>query len=659
MNGVQDVFIYAASCQEQIESYIRQSRWTPIARTCPFSTLEFIRVSDARSPGDFLRDLDKRGLIEGDFILVNGDLISNISLDGPLAAHRARKEANRDSIMTLVLREGGEGEHRAKVNGTTPVFALAPRQNRCLHYEEISPMQEDHFVSLDPDLLKEPELEIRTDLIDAQIDICTPDVLALWSESFDYELPRANYLHGVLKDFELNGKMIHTEIINHGYSARASNLQMLDAISRDVMAGWTHPFVPDSNLMKQHCYQLYDDRVYKEDDVDVHFDSVVSDAVVGKDTRIGANTTITNSIIGRNCTIGRDVQITDSFIWDDAIIQDGASVHHAIIADFTVIGKNARVESGSLVGSGVSVSENITLPASSVVSLLSAKCTPLDTDTKLLGPQGKGARFVDPDVEDLESDDPVRMQLPLDYCAGNYEIYASSISTLASEGDDDFSDDDSQAASKAQRRSRLSSFASDDSESIGASNFLSESIHGLLEVLRGEGGNFDSEKLEFMSLRLASNASDDAVRRSVATAFVRRAVELMNTEGGGLETNKAARTVLTERKGAKTFVAEVGVGGGSVPEQVDFAVAVQKACVSISKVIELTKAGALCSALFQQMYSEDVLEEEGILGWWKDVRATEGDAMDQVKSKCKALVDWLEQASEEESDEESDDDDDE
>ena len=133
----------------------------------------------------------------------------------------------------------------------------------------------------------------------------------------------------------------------------------------------------------------------------------------------------------------------------------------------------------------------------------------------------------------------------------------------------------------------------------------------------------------------------------------------MNAEGGGLETNKAARTVLTERPGAKTFVAEVGVGGGSVPEQVDFALAVQKACVSISKVIELAKAGALCSALFQQMYSEDILEEEGILGWWKDARATEGDAMDQVKGKCKALVDWLEQASEEESEEESDDDDDE
>jgi translation initiation factor eIF-2B subunit epsilon len=167
--GVQEVFIYASSHQEQIENYIRQSRWTPIARACPFSSLEFIKVSNARSIGDFLRDLDKRNVIEGDFVLVHGDLVSNISLDKPLAAHRARKEANRDSIMTLVLREGGEDEHRTQVKGITPVFVVDPQAKRCLHYEEINPFQSEHYVGLDPELLKTPELEIRTDLIDAQI----------------------------------------------------------------------------------------------------------------------------------------------------------------------------------------------------------------------------------------------------------------------------------------------------------------------------------------------------------------------------------------------------------------------------------------------------------------------------------------------------------
>ncbi|KAK7924266.1 transport protein [Apiospora marii] len=654
MNGVQEVFIYASSFQEQIESYIRQSRWTPIARSCPFSIVDFIRVSDARSVGDFLRDLDKRGLIEGDFILVHGDLVSNISLDGALAAHRARKEANRDSIMTMVLREGGENEHRAKVDGISPVFAVDPREKRCLHYEEMNPLQSDHHVELDTDLLKQPELEIRADLIDAQIDICTPDVLALWSESFDYELPRANYLHGVLKDYELNGKMIHTEIVSDGYAARATNFQMYEAIGRDVLDGWTHPFAPDSNMVKKHTYQLRDNNVYREDEVTVHDDCDLSNAVIGQDTVVGPDSKIENSIIGRNCKIGKGVLIKNSIIWEDVTIDDNAVVEHSIIAEFSTIGKNSRVSSGCLLGSGVVVGDGITVPKSSVISVLSAMGTSTTPDTELLGPQGKGTHFVDPDIEDMGEDDPQRLQLALDYSLEGYELYASSVSTLASDDDDELSDDEAQDTA---RSGRTMSFASDDSSTAGASSFVTEAVIGLLEVLRGERGDFDSEKLEFTSLRLANDASDNAVRRAVATALVRRAVELINAESGGMETSKAAKSVLKDRAGAKEFVIEVGVGGDSIAEQVDFILAVQRACVSISRVIEVGKAGALCSALFQQMYSEDILEEDGILKWWEDARAKEGgEAMEQVREKCKAIVDWLEEAEEEDSDEESDED---
>ncbi|KAH8668622.1 eIF4-gamma/eIF5/eIF2-epsilon [Xylariales sp. PMI_506] len=664
MNGVQEVYIYAAAHQEQIEHYIGHSRWSSIARSSPFSALEFIRVSDARSIGDFLRDLDKRSLIEGDFILVHGDLVSNISLNGALAAHRARKEANRDSIMTLVLREGGVDEHQTKVKGITPIFTVDPRAKRCLHYEEMHPLQNDRFVSLDPDLLKTPELEIRSDLIDAQIDICTPDVLAQWSESFDYELPRAHFLHGVLKDYELNGKMIHTEIVTEGYSARATNLQMFKAISHDVLNGWAYPFTPDTNLVKGHTYQLWDDTVYREDDVVLAATSDVTGAVIGKETHIGSATTITNSFIGRNCDIGSNVQIKDSFIWDHVKIEDGAVVEHAVIATAAILGKNSRVAAGSLIDSGVCIGDNVSLPAATVLSLVSAHGTSVETETSVVGPQGKGATFHDPDLDELDRDDPYLLQKPLIYSLDEFDIEASEVSTLASDDDfDDLSDDGSHPSQSGRdnSRSRGNSFMSDDSVTRDSSSFLSDATHGILDVLRGESGDFDSEKLEFMSLRLANNASDDAVRRAIATAFVRRAVELLNMENGGFDPNKAAKTILTQRKGAKTFIADVGVGGGTVPEQVEFALAVQKACASISRVIEVVRAGNLCAALFQHMYNEEILEEEGILKWWADSRAAEGETMEAVKDKCKVLVDWLAEAEEEDDsddeEEESEDDD--
>ncbi|KAK7750120.1 translation initiation factor eIF-2B epsilon subunit, GEF [Diatrype stigma] len=673
LNGVQEVFIYCGEHHKQIEDYIQTSRWSKNQGSCPFSVLEFVRVADARSVGDFLRDLDKRNIIDGDFILVHGDVVANIPLDGPLAAHRARREANRDSCMTLVLREAGEEEHHTKMNGLTPVFIVDPRANRCLHYEEINPLQSDHYLKLDPEILNTPEIEIRTDLLDAQIDICTPDVLALWSESFDYELPRANFLHGVLKDYELNGKMIHTEIVKEGYSARASDLQMYAAISSDVLAGWTYPFVPDSNIQKDQTYQLRGDNLYDEDDVVIAEESLVSNSVIGKDTHIGPGSTVTNSIIGRNCMVGNNVTISDSFIWGDAVINDGAIIRHAIIADAVVIGKGSEIKEGALLSFGVQISDKTVVEASTPISLLSTTYDRVAPDSNIVGPQGKGAVFSDLEEDEDDEYDPSRLQKSLIYSLEDFNISTSSISTLGSHD----SDTDSEARSPREGRSRLSSFASDDSG--GFTGFHQDAVHGLMDVLRGTDGNFDAEKLEFTSLRLASNASDTAMRRAIATAFVRRALELMNNgdtfgddpeqggggSGGPFEPAKAARHVLTARAGATDFVRELGVGDVAVrAEQVEFALALERACAVTAKgSADPARIGNLLAAFLQQAYALEIVDEEGILAWWKDPRSQPagpdahhhyGEEMALVRARCQALVEWLE-----ESDDDDDDDDDE
>ncbi|KAI0196428.1 eIF4-gamma/eIF5/eIF2-epsilon [Astrocystis sublimbata] len=656
MNDVQEVYIYCGAHHEQIEHYIHNSRWSPISHSCPFTTLDFIRVADARSVGDFLRDLDTRNIIGGDFVLVHGDLVSNLSLAGALAAHKARREANRDSCMTMVLREAGQEDHRTKSKTTTPVFVVDPRKNRCLHYGEMTPLQTDHYINLDPTVLEGSEVEVRSDLIDPQIDICTPDVLALWSESFDYETPRANFLHGVLKDWELNGKFIHTEIVDQGYCARATSLQIYDAITRDVQGRWAYPFTPDCNLLKGQTYQLLDDDVYQEDDVFIDEDSIIKDAIVGQGTNVGFDSVIRNSTIGRNCKIGNSVRITNSFIWDGAEIDDGAVVEHAVIGDAAYVGKGVTVHEGALVSNGVRIGEKSNIGASTVLSLLAHDRKPLESQSQVVGAEGKGAIFRYPEEDDAGEEDLARLENPLIYSLEQFDLEGSSVSSFSSSIDD--SDDDSEPATSVQNqdmgRSRLSSFASDDSGAPNFSSFHADAVHGLLEVLRGSVGDFDSEKLEFTSLRLANNASDVAMRKAVATAFVRRAVELVNAESSGLEPAKAVKEALTSREGAVAFVSDVGVGGDDVKEQLEFALAVQRACVSTVKVIDVAKAGNILAAMLQQMYEHDILEEEGLLAWWEDARGQEGEDMPVVRAKCKPLIEWLENA-EEESDDSDDD----
>jgi translation initiation factor eIF-2B subunit epsilon len=658
MNGVSEVYIYCGSHTDQVEDYVNRSRWSTASKSCPFSVLQFVRVSDARSVGDVLRDMDKRSLVDGDFLLVHGDLVSNMLLDGVLAAHRKRREESAANIMTLVLSSAGAHEHRTKTHGITPVFAVDSKNKRCLHYDEINPLQSEHYLSLDPAIPDElsTDFEVRADLIDAQVDICTPEVLALWSESFDYELPRRNFLHGVLKDWELNGKMIYAEVLEEGYAARASNLQMYDAISRDMLEGWTTPFVPQANIVPRQSYTYYDGAVVAENGSSVPTDADVSNSVIGKGSSVGSGSKVSGSFIGKHCKVGSNVTLDNCFVWDDVTIEDGARISRSILADSAVVGKNCSIPPGSLISFGSQISDGITLPEGAVISTLTAAGQPVTKDTKLLGDTTNAAPFVDPEDEEVDEDDPSRLQKSLIYSLANLNLSASTISTFASDVESD-SDDEGGflAADATSSRSRLSSFASDDSG--GRISFHNDAVHGLLDALRDETGDFDSAKLEFMGLRLATDASDTMMRKAVATAFARRAAELLTPEHGNLEPGKAAEKALRARKGATKFIDEVGVGGGE-PEQVEFVLAVQRALLH-AKGVETPRAGILLAALLQQLYSLDILEEEGILGWWKDERAVDGEGMAVLKSRCKVLVEWLENASEEEDDDDDDDDDDE
>ncbi|QUC17161.1 uncharacterized protein UV8b_01402 [Ustilaginoidea virens] len=661
MNGVSEVYIYCGAFTDQVEDYVSRSRWSTTSRSSPFAVVQFVRVADARSVGDVLRDLDKRSLVDGDFIVVHGDLVSNLMLDGVLAAHRKRREASAANIMTVVLRSGGQQDHRTKTNGVTPLFAVDAKTRRLLHYDEMNPLQSDRYLALDPAIPDElsTEFEARADLIDAHIDICTAEVLALWSESFDYELPRRHFLHGVLKDWELNGKAIYADVLDHGYAARASNLQMYDSISRDILGRWTFPFVPENNLAPTQTYQRHANGLVMEHNVSHAHDACLSNAVVGQDTSIGPGTSISRSFVGRGCIIGANVVLEDSYVWDNTVIEDGARISYSIIGDSAVIGRSCTLPQGCLVGPRVRIGEKTSLGKNAAVSTLGPSGEAVAENAAALGPSTNAALFVDPHDgdEQLDDRDPSRLQRGLIYSLAGCNISTSSISTLASDSESDDDADEtppSAGAEELSSRSRLSSFASDDSSGNSrSSSFHADAVNGLLDALR-ESKDFDSAKLEFMGLRLANNASDDMVRKAVAMAFARRAAELLTPEHGGLEVAKAAEKSLTFSKGATGFIAEVGVGGQEA-EQVDFILALQKALRGMRSP-EPANLGTLLAAMLQQLYALDVVEEDGILAWWEDQRAAEGEAMAALKDKCKVLVEWLENAEEEDDDDDDDDD---
>ena len=75
--------------------------------------IPIMTAKETYSAGDAMRDIYTRGLVTGDFILVHGDLVSNIHIDEVVRVHKERRKTNKDAIMTIVVKEAGV-QHRTR-----------------------------------------------------------------------------------------------------------------------------------------------------------------------------------------------------------------------------------------------------------------------------------------------------------------------------------------------------------------------------------------------------------------------------------------------------------------------------------------------------------------------------------------------------------------
>lgn len=630
-SGVKEVYIYPGpDTTDEVDEYIRSSKWNPRADTSPFEVAEVI-ISKATSIGEAMRDVDRRKVISGDFLVVHGDMVSTVDVDTVIQKHKARRAVDKNFIMTMVV---GSGDCVRKVeleSNISPIFVVN-KNGRCLHYEEINPLSEDKRVRIPADvLLSNPDLEIRADLVDCRIDICTPDILALWTEEFDYQEPR-QFLHGILKDYELNGKTIYIETVDDSYSARVNNLQAYNAISRDVIYGYTWPIGPTNNILPGQTYNSAADGAAKENGVVLSRASHLGNkTVVGRETSFGSGAYVQNSTIGRRCQIGKNVVILDSYIWDDVMIGDGTVIEQSIIASEAAIGSNAKIRGGTVISFGACIGSNFTVKEGYRITKGN------QTDVDVVGEGGEGHMFVDEEEPEEEGDRALQLfnlQNNLLYRMIHLNISAESISTFSSEI----------VGEGSGSRSRRPSIGS-DSDDDDSSGFHEDAVQGLYDTLQ-ENGDFDSAKLEFMGLRLSNDASDREIRHAIAEAFTKNMFTL--TTEDKLAPVKAVHKTL-DTPGATQFLKEVGIGKLKVlSDQVEFLLEVQK-------YLSLQPGGAdILYAFCHELYEREVIEEDGFEFWWDSEKSTATEEMVSVRVKAEAFLTWLREAEEEDSDENED-----
>ena len=584
--------------------------------------------STATSVGEAMRNLDNLDLITGDFLLVSGDVISNMDLEPALVKHRARREKSKDAIMTMVLREAG-ASHRTTSKGSKPVFVIDPDTERCLHYEEMDVRRTgSRYISLDPELLtSHGEIEVRDDLIDCRIDICALDVLAQWSDNFDFQSLRKSFLRGVLKDYETYGKTIHTYIMTDQYAARVKSLRAYDAISKDVLGRWAYPLCPDSNLVQGQSYSFGAGKFYREDAVVLGRTAVVKRSVVGSDTSIGDRSTVSASTIGRRCKIGKNVTIEGAYIWDDVTIEDDSFIRQTIVASRTSIGKRCKIEPGALVSFGVRLPDDSFVPVERWVTR--------DHDR---------GQFSNQEPDDSDASSIGSSHLIYKHPSASSSV--SSISTLAS------SEDDVGAPRDCSRRS---SFRSDPSDDSGENrDFHLEATASILDGLQ-KSDLSDTIMLELNGYRMSTNASQHEVRKAVVAAFMKRISNLTSGDNGSgiasMSMREAVKNVFTKYRALIERTTFDKDAEGKI-DQVDFLLLVQK------EVVGRPNGEQLLLFVTKEVYDLDLIEVDGVVQWWDDVRSKEGE-MGKVRGLTEQYVTFLKEADEdEESGEEEEEDDD-
>ncbi|KAG4304648.1 hypothetical protein PORY_002041 [Pneumocystis oryctolagi] len=637
LGGVEEVYIFCHSHAQKIKEYIKQSKWN--LPSSPFSVHTIIS-SENLSPGDMLRELDTKKLIESDFVLVNGDVVSNVSLKNMLKEHNARRKTNKNAIMTMLLRKASPFHHTRflhefiseKIRSETSVFVIEADTHQCLHYEPIQAKPRTKTISIDSEIFNDhTKIEIRNDLIDCHVDICSPEVPALLAENFDYQDIRKDFVHGILTS-DLLGKTIYCYIVENNYAACVQSLQSYDIITKDVICRWAYPYVPDSNLLPNHSYKYARHNIYKEKNVilprSVNLESKI---VIGSETRLFENTTIASSTIGRNCIIGNNVKIENSYIWNNVVIGDECKIINSIVASNAILGKKSVIQDGAIISFNVEISEGVIISdGARLTSFISEKNTNntfKSTDHTVVGIDGKGYIYTDSELSDEGSESETK---PTDYSSLIYNIKELTIS------DTSLSSMLSEEFEQSRRRSSTAmTVLSDESDTINE-YFYREALAGLEQAF-DENHIIDNVILEMHSLRMSTNVSYSEVRNTIIMGFLNYILRQLSQGGKSVED--------IVQQNIKKWIPLLEKMTFSDEDREEIILTLQELC---SKRIEYMKCFPRLLKLF---YTESIVEEDHIYLWFDNPKAKGGSLekkrLYEIGSK---FVTWLQNAEEETSD---------
>ncbi|XP_050437078.1 translation initiation factor eIF-2B subunit epsilon [Adelges cooleyi] len=343
-SGIKDVIIFCTSEADRIKSFVKNSH---------FHLLDIVYTTSdtCGSLGDVLRHLDACALIRNDFILLWGNVVGMLSLL-PLVNHfKNLRNKDKGAAMTLIYQQGDTD------SGQTLV--LSSSSKRVLFHNKSKGK-----LHLPVELVLNDNVEIRRDLLETNIAICSTAVPPLFADNFDFQT-KDDFIKGLLINEEILNSTLYVHIINNGYVSEVDDWPSYQKVSHDILHRWSYPQVPE--VIDK--YDLRYGNIYYGENLKLALTCKInSNSVIGANSKLGSDTQIFKSIIGKNCTIGNNVVIENSYLFSGTKIKDNCVIKFSVIGENNVIGENSSLSDGCVLSKNVVIEPNSSLQQTRLTS---------------------------------------------------------------------------------------------------------------------------------------------------------------------------------------------------------------------------------------------------------------------------------------------------
>ena len=421
--GVQELFVFCSAHADKVREHVGRSRLLKRS-ACQWRV---IVGKGVHSEGDALRHLDQLDLIKGDFVLMSGDIVTNLSLTAVLQQHRARAQRDKSMLMSLVLKQVNRTDNAAaggvRSLDDDSVIGLVPSTGQLLLYHN---RWSESSVEVHSELFtRHPCVQYRYDLYDTHIMICTPAVLMLCQDNFDYQSIRRDFIPGILGQEDILDKTIYASVLgDDAYAVHVGDLHTYAAVSREIIHRWSYPYVPDLNLIGESTYRYERGNRYREEAVSVaRVATVGEDTVLGRGTVLAEGSSVRRTVVGRDCVIGARSKVYGSFVWSGVTVGANCTIDRAILCDGVTLGSNVRVERGAILSYGVEIADGQTVRAGSKMTRAERYDDVFEDDSPhpedkeagkevsdeaTVGKGGKGRLYVEEEAEEEDDDEDAR-----------------------------------------------------------------------------------------------------------------------------------------------------------------------------------------------------------------------------------------------------------